>query len=152
MAGPSVSCPRASTDRFSTSPLRKSACVAAWKNFDDDARTVPAASAMDRAQIIRRRVRGTLIRRDDNGNSARSVDGVVSGQLPFTERCIAERAEAPGAAVSLEYPENRRGKRGERFAADDGAWIGAEQLDIQRAPATAPVQHPDHLGHIAGLR
>src|SRR4029077_18558851 len=99
-----------SIDRFSTSPFRKSACVAAWKNFGDDASS-PRGEASDRtmtraAKAAKVRMRGASVLRDGDGERARAVDGMVGRDFPFAERRAVHRVEVAAVAIAFEHAEH----------------------------------------------
>src|SRR6185436_5511422 len=157
VAWPSSSCPRLSIDRFWTSPLRKSVCVAARKNFGDEASVaaIPRTSAsesVDRKRDRRINPRPSSVRRDGNGQRPDAGNGLRSRNFPLAERGAVERVEIAAAAVGLEHGENRRRQRRQELAVDDGAGITAEQLDVERVVAARLVQRPNALFDGSRLR
>ena len=112
---------RLSIERFSTSPFRKSACVAAWKNFGDDASSGAAsargatvarqrhAQAVESAYRVGRSSRS--VRRDGDRQRPRAADGVLGRELPFAERRAAQRVEVAAVAIGFEHAEHRRRQR-----------------------------------------
>src|ERR1051326_1572148 len=114
-----------SMERFSTSPFRKSACVADWKNLGDEASS-PRAQPRDRAMTVatrraKGRMRATSVLRDGDGERAGAVDGVVGGDFPFAERRTVHRIEVAAVAIAFEDAEHRRRERGQQFAVDHRA-------------------------------
>src|SRR5580765_3757850 len=108
-------------ERFSTSPLRKSACVAAWKNFGEEAlkSTPPRNTPPPRTLKTRRNVFKGCLLGDRNGERLRAGDCVFGRQLPFAERGVGQRVETAAAAVAFEHAEDRRRERRQRLAFDN---------------------------------
>ena len=80
----------------------------------------------------------TSVRRDGDGERPRAADGVLGRELPLAERRAVQRVEAAAVPVGLEHAEHRRRQRRQQLAVDDGAGVGAEQLDVERVVARAP--------------
>src|ERR1041385_5728664 len=89
---------------------------------------------------------------DRDRERLRSGHRVLGGELPFAERGVRQGVEAAAAAIAFEDAKDRRRKRGERFAFDDRAGFGAEQLDVEGVAAAAAVEHTDDLVDAARLR
>src|SRR3954471_3668575 len=131
--------PWMSIERFSTSPFRKSACVADWKNFGDEASSPLATNASTSTvatTMAKGRMRGASVLRDGEGERAGAVDRVVQGNFPLAERRALHRVEVAAVAVAFEYAEHRRRQRREQLAVDDRARLRGEQLDVERVAAS----------------
>src|SRR5262245_47495817 len=148
-AGPRKTRPSLSMDRFSTSPLRKSACVATVQKVAveaesrADAASTPASETPIRFSMRGSVAAGTAVEIDRQ--HARAGDRGIHLQVPFAERRAPDGREVTAAAIPFEDREHRRRERRHRLAVDDRAGRARQQPNVDAVVAVRLVENLDHL-------
>src|SRR5687767_4907157 len=150
--GPSTTRPSLSMESPSTSPFKKSACVATVQNVGEAARTAvnrqttaTPVSATARRAVVIGFVGSKLARLYFNRQRARSDHCHGHRDLILAERRAAHRAEAAAVAIAFEYRQHRRRQRRHRLTVDHGPGGAIDQADVDAIVASRRVEDLDHL-------
>src|SRR6266542_5701083 len=138
-------------ERFSTSPWRNSFSVETCQKVGSAAWTTAAAAAQRTSAAGSTRLNRIELFLNLESERARAADGVRRRDVPFAERRVLQRPEAPAVPIRLHHREDGRGQRRERFALDDRAAVAPEQADVEPVVLPRAVEHADHLGQAARL-